>query len=115
MQTITTEELRQFIAHHTDGAVINVLDESSYDAKHIPGSINVPLSEPDFTDQVERRAAGKDAPIVVYCASEDCNASEKAARQLRSAGFTDVRDYTLGVQGWEIEGYQLQGDNAHAG
>lgn len=112
MNTIDANELQKFIAGESRGPVINVLDHDQYESKHIPGSINIPLESADFVTKVTSAVANKDEPVVVYCASSDCDASEKAAAQLEEAGFSDVRDYEPGVKGWEVQGYQLEGSEA---
>lgn len=109
MKTIDADQLRQFIAADRRGPVVNVLDKSDYEAKHIPGSINIPYDSDNFTDRISSHVQTKDTPVVVYCASRECDASERAARQLENAGFTNVQDYAPGVKGWENKGYQLEG------
>ena len=114
MQTLTAEQLRRVIEGPQNVPVINVLDQESYERKHIPDSVSVPLSEPNFVDQVSEQVSERTDPVVVYCASSSCDASERAAKQLEQAGFTGVRDFTDGVQGWEKAGYRLEGEgNAH--
>jgi rhodanese-related sulfurtransferase len=50
---------------------------------------------------VEQEAGGKDKPVVVYCASQQCNSSEKAGNKLEAAGFTAVSRYTGGAAAWQ--------------
>jgi rhodanese-related sulfurtransferase len=107
MNAITASELERAIARGGI-PVINVLDREHFEDKHIPGSINIPLETDDFADQVADRLGSKSDPVIVYCASEQCDASTKAARRLESAGFTDIRDFEPGVQGWEDAGFRLE-------
>jgi CBS domain-containing protein len=58
----------------------NVLPPEAFNKQHIRTSINVPHEDPDFTAVMEKVAGGKSRKIVVYCASFDCDASEKGAR-----------------------------------
>lgn len=109
MKTIDANELKRFIAGEPRGAVINVLDPDYFEAKHIPGSVNIPLSTPDFEERVNSQVHDKNKPVVVYCASTECDASEQAAEKLERAGFSDVRDYAPGVAGWEEDGRELRG------
>lgn len=78
-------------------ALVNVLEPSYFNKEHIPNSINIPLGN---EKRFERRFA-KDKTIIVYCASEDCDASPKAAAKLVERGFTDVRDYEGGMKDWK--------------
>jgi rhodanese-related sulfurtransferase len=43
----------------------------------------------------------------VYCANQQCDASEKAAQKLEAAGFTDVSRYTGGAAAWEKEAGEI--------
>ena len=53
------------------------------------------------SQRVEEQAGGKDKPVVVYCASQQCNSSEKAAENLENAGFTAVTDFAGGFKAWQ--------------
>jgi len=44
---------------------INVLWHAQYEYEHISRSSNVPVGVDHFTEQVERKAGGKDSKIVV--------------------------------------------------
>ena len=78
-----------------------------FEKTEIPGAINVPLDDDDFVARVEKQAGGKDKPVVVYCASQQCNSSEKAAEQLENAGFTAITDYAGGFKAWQEEAAEV--------
>lgn len=99
MNTVTTPEVRRK-RDEGDTVLINVLPRDDYEAAHIPGSLNIPYSTPEFAHYVEEAAGGKETPIVVYCADETCGASEMAAKQLDAHGFTHVSDYDAGLRAW---------------
>ncbi len=101
MKTITTEDLKALKDRNGDLTLVNTLAADAFEKTKIPGAINVPLDSSDFTARVEKEAGGKNKPVVVYCASSQCNASEKAARKLESVGFTDVSRYTGGAAAWQ--------------
>jgi rhodanese-related sulfurtransferase len=107
MEQINAAQLRELMDRNGDRAVINVLDEADYREMHIPGSENVPVSSPDFVDRVKTRVRSRKDPVVVYCASRECDASEKAAEKLEKAGFTNVVDYAAGIQGWKEAGFEF--------
>lgn len=109
MKRIEADELRKILSGEPSARVINVLDEDVYREKHIPGTINIPVGESDFVNKVENQVADKSKPVVVYCANTECNASDKAAEKLEASGFSDVRDFAAGTEGWEERGYQLEG------
>ena len=101
MKTITTNDLRDMSSRGDDFRLINVLPASDFAATRIPGAQNIPLETLNFATQVEQLVGEKDRTVVVYCASQQCPASTKAAEQLQAAGFTNVLDYKGGAQAWQ--------------
>ncbi|MCB8838255.1 PQQ-dependent catabolism-associated CXXCW motif protein [Aurantimonas sp. VKM B-3413] len=91
--------------------------------KDIPGSLWLvdtgygalaPVMERYFLDGL-RRATGGDfgQPIVVYCKRE-CWMSYNAAKRAIAAGYTAVRWYPDGTDGWEEAGFPLQSKEPEA-
>ena len=116
MQTIDTSTLKDWMEDpDRDLTVVNVLDRDAYETAHIPGTGNIPLSRPDFEEAMESHAGSREAPIVVYCASEDCDASPRAARRLDEAGFETVYDYEGGTAAWRRAGHELERAEARTG
>lgn len=107
MKTITTEQLKSMRDENADLTLVNTLGAESFEKTQIPGAINVPLNDSAFTARVEQEAGGKDKPVVVYCASQQCDSSEKAAKKLDDAGFTDVSRYTGGAAAWQEEAEEV--------
>ena len=103
MKTITTDQLKQSREKKENLTLVNTLAPDAFEKTRIPGAVNVPLEASDFAKRVEQEAGGKDKPVVVYCASQQCNSSEKAALKLKEAGFTDVKRYTGGAAAWTKE------------
>jgi rhodanese-related sulfurtransferase len=103
VKTITTDGLKALKGQNGDLTLVNTLDAEAFEKTKIPGAINVPLESGDFAARVEKKAGGKDKPVVVYCASQQCDSSEKAAKKLESAGFTAVSRYTGGAAAWQKE------------
>jgi rhodanese-related sulfurtransferase len=103
MKTITTDGLKTLKGQNGDLTLVNTLGAEAFEKTKIPGAINVPLESSDFAARVEKKAGGKDKPVVVYCASQQCNSSEKAAQKLEAAGFTAVSRYTGGAADWQKE------------
>jgi rhodanese-related sulfurtransferase len=73
----------------------------SYAAGHIPGAI-------DFTAHRDELAkllpADKSALIVAYCANVHCPAYRLAADAALSLGYTNVRHFAPGIEGWKESG-----------
>lgn len=101
METLTTEQLERAMRDNERFTLINVLDTDEFNKNHIPVSINIPVSQEGFLDAVENEVNDRDAPVIVYCANEDCPASTKAAEKLDQAGYTNVYDYEGGMVAWQ--------------
>ncbi len=99
MQVLEYQQMKD-IQERNAATIINVLPAEKFSQTHIPGSINIPLTTPDFATQVSTVVGGRDLPIVVYCASKDCDASKKAAKKLDDAGFLNVMCYEGGAKEW---------------
>lgn len=108
IKTIDRQQLEHMLSDETpdnddrsDGyALVNVLGKDSFREEHIPNSINIPVGQ---LDEFEQRFA-KSKPIVVYCASPECDASPKAAKALVDRGFVNVFDYANGLSDWKEAG-----------
>jgi len=92
-----------------DLLVVDVLSPESYQARHLPGAINLPVYA---IDEGAVRGWARDRKIVVYCASFECQASPTAARKLEALGFTRVWDFEGGLKDWSEAGYPFEGEAA---
>ena len=106
MNLISSEDLKAKIDRGDDFKLVMTLSQWAFQAKHIPGSINVtrPEQTTDLLDPSDE--------IVVYCSNPACTASQMAYHFLTSRGFENVRRYAGGVQDWEAAGYPLVGEMA---
>jgi len=101
MQAISKDDLKHMNKEeHRDFVLINFLDQEAFNKQHIRTSINIPYKNENFAQLVETVAGDKKRPIIVYCASHECNASPNAAKALEKAGFENVFDYEGGTQDW---------------
>jgi rhodanese-related sulfurtransferase len=91
----------------SDVTLVNTLGADSFEQTRIPGAVNIPLTDNDFAARVEQEIGGKDKPVVVYCANQQCDSSEKAAQKLEEAGFTAVTDFAGGFAAWKEEAGEL--------
>jgi len=103
MKTITTAELQELQSTEPGVPIINTLPSDAFEKTRIPGAISIPQDSPDFIDQVARAAGAKTEKLVVYCANEQCDSSEKATTKLEEAGFTSVLTYKGGAEAWKKE------------
>lgn len=109
LKTISADELKDALEGEHPPVLINALSREAHAARHIPGSVSVPVEEADLVEQL---VPNTDEPIVVYCANADCDASPKLARTLEEMGYTNVADFEDGYAGWRQAGHPLVGTEA---
>ncbi len=82
--------------------VVDVRTPTEYQAKHIEGSVSVPLS------RLAQRAKDlpRDRPLLVHCAGG--YRSSIAASLLQQAGFEDVSELAGGIAAWEAAGLPIE-------
>jgi rhodanese-related sulfurtransferase len=105
---ITVDELTAALTGARPPLVLEALGEPYFRKGHLPGARRIDYLQ--AVPQVQAMAIAHDAPIVVYCASASCNNSGVAAHALRDAGYTDVRVYVEGKEGWQAAGRALTRD-----
>ena len=101
MKTVDASGLKTLLDGNEDVLLVNTLKAESFEKTRITGAANIPLENEDFVARVEQQAGGKNKSVVVYCASQECNSSEKAAEKLENSGFTAVTDLAGGFKAWQ--------------
>lgn len=101
MKTVDASGLKTLLDGNEDVLLVNTLKAESFEKTRIPGAVNIPLEDEDFVARVEQQAGGKNKSVVVYCASQECNSSERAAEKLENAGFIAVTDFAGGFKAWQ--------------
>jgi len=103
VRTLSTAELQQGLDRDSGLHVLNVQTDQYFAGELIPGSRRVSLDDigPDALD------LAKEAQIVTYCAGPACSQSAEAARKLAELGYTNVRTYPDGLQGWKAAGNKI--------
>ncbi|NGP88841.1 rhodanese-like domain-containing protein [Fodinibius halophilus] len=110
MERISAPELYDRLKSKHRPVLINALSKEAFQAKRIPGSIN--LTE-DNLECAEQILPDKDQDIVVYCANADCDASPNLANKLTDMGYKNVWDFEKGLAGWREAGYNLKGSEVN--
>jgi rhodanese-related sulfurtransferase len=105
LKLLTLEDLLEMLTNDEDFKLVEVLASEEYKEGHIPGAINLPLSE--LEDGV-RQKFKKTEKIVVYCESYTCHASTKAARKLLELAYREVLDFKGGKRWWRHAGLELE-------
>ncbi|MFO7954202.1 rhodanese-like domain-containing protein [Thioalkalivibrio sp.] len=80
--------------------LIDVRPRLEYDILHIEGAHHVPLSAPDFEDQVRALEEEHGGPLVFYCNGRESYMSYRAAARANSAGLGPTQAYDAGVRDW---------------
>jgi len=106
MTEIDRDQLKRMIDENAV-TVVEVLDADNFDKFHLPGAINVPLSD-DFEDDIQVTVPDKTSPVVVYCLDEDCKASPEAAEKMEDLGYERVYDYEAGKMDWKNAGLPIE-------
>jgi len=104
MNLISKEELKEKLDRGDKFKLVNALGEWAFNAKHIPGSINIS----NIRDA--KNMLNADDDIVVYCSNPVCIASIVGYKLLTRMGYTKVRRYAGGIADWEEAGYTLEGN-----
>ncbi len=99
-QDISTDELKKAI-EEKKVTLIDVNGSDSYKAGHIPGAIDFSASKAQLADKLPKDKA---ALIVAYCGNEQCGAYQAGAKKAKELGYTNVKHYAKGIQGWNKAG-----------
>lgn len=79
--------------------LIDVREADEFAAGHVPGAVNMPLSQ---LNPAMVPASTADKPVVVMCRSG--NRSSKAQAALAQAGRTDIRNFKGSMIEWTARG-----------
>jgi len=107
VRQISREELRNKLILRESLALVEALPEKYWRDSHLPGAIQMDYTE--VAEKAHNLLPDKEAKIVVYCASTECQNSSKAARTLEDLGYKDVNEYAQGKQHWLEAGLPLVG------
>lgn len=88
-------QLREFKNEYQGNPLIDVRESHEYKRGHIPGAVNIPLS------QMKQRLAEipKDKPVYLYCQSG--MRSKQAGKMLHNNGCSQLAHLTGGIMAWD--------------
>ena len=98
MQDIFPNEVGQW--QQRGARIIDVREPEEYAGGHLPGAVNIPLTDLTLTPQLRA------SPLVVVCASG--GRSARAAALLEEAGHPEVANLLGGTSGWMQEGRPVE-------
>ena len=105
---ISSEDYREQFASGAGGEYqfIDVREDEEHAEVHIPGTINIPLSEfPARLDEIS-----EDAPVILVCNTGV--RSSQAALFLAGMGYDQLYNLEDGTKGWLKKGYAIEGEMA---
>ena len=85
--------------------LLDVRSKDEWDEGHLKGAKLLPISEDDFAGKAKAILDPK-KPVLVYCRSG--KRSERAAKDLRKAGFAPVYEMEGGILAWEKAGKPVE-------
>jgi rhodanese-related sulfurtransferase len=109
MRLISRAELKDRLDRRSDLKLVFALGEWQYQAKHIPGSLNLPCPPRLYASKEALEGLDRDDEIVVYCSNELCVGSISVYYFLVKRGFKNVSRYAGGLLDWQEAGYPLDG------
>lgn len=107
VERMEVEDIAGFIKD--GGMLIDTLVPEHFEARHIPGAVNVCVYEMVFLETMRELVPDRDTSIVFYGAgpqSQDCFI---AAEKLMRDGYSDVSVFPGGLQAWREAGHELEG------
>ncbi len=104
MNLISRDDLKAKLDGGDDFKLVMVLSEWAFNAKHIPGSLNID------NPKLATTLLDPNDEIVIYCSDEACPASKYAYHLLTRAGFGNVSRYAGGIADWEEAGLPMEGE-----
>lgn len=97
--------LNKFLQQRPHAVVVDVLPHSNFRSGHIPGSINLPVSE--IRERALETIPKLDVSIIVYCASVTCPLGDEAVSLLSELGYSKVAHFRGGLEEWVSHGHPL--------
>jgi len=111
VERMTAKDVAEFLKKG-DGVLVDTLPSEHFEARHIPGAVNVCVYEMVFLDGVSGLVTDKMTPIALYGAGLKSQDSMMAADKLARAGYTDISVFLGGLEEWRALGHELEGVDA---
>jgi rhodanese-related sulfurtransferase len=101
---ISHDQLKAAIASKSV-TILDVNGTESFQEGRIPGAIDFIANEKKIAAMLPKQ---KDALIVAYCGNEYCPAYKAAATVAVNLGYTNVKHYAPGIDGWKKSGAKVE-------
>lgn len=76
---------------------------------HIPGAVDLPITEFSETFPKVEGLLPKDARLIVYCEGVDCDEAQTLSWELVGRGFKGIVYFKKGWEAWDKAGYPQEG------
>ncbi|MEI2700707.1 MAG: rhodanese-like domain-containing protein [Microthrixaceae bacterium] len=93
---VSISELKQLIAKK-GATIVDVNSKASFAKAHVTGAVHFGSNAERFETVLPK---DKSTLIVAYCGGPECTAWKKAAIKACELGYTNVRHFSGGIQGW---------------
>jgi hypothetical protein len=103
IETISRGDLKAKFDNGDDFKLVMTTNEWTFDAAHIPGSLNI------YSVEDGAWLSDIDDETVVFRSDEACVASQMASRELIDGGYRSVRRFLGGPGDWVNAGHALDG------
>ena len=97
---ISIADLQAAVASKS-AVIFDVNGTESYQAGHIPGAIDFVAHKDEVAKLLP---ADKNALVVAYCRNVHCTAYRAAAKAALALGYTNVKHFAPGIDGWISSG-----------
>ena len=92
---ISPQDVKTMMETNKDAVFIDVREKDEYRAKHIPGSVNIPLGHLDMMK--DALPENKQTPVITYCLSG--MRAKNACEIISSFGYSNI--YCMGgIHSW---------------
>lgn len=98
-QQITQEEAKDMMDSRDNIIILDVREQSEFDAGHIPGAVLLPVGS-ITKSSAAAVVADLDSVVLVYCRSG--NRSKTASKALAGLGYTNIYEFG-GINTWPYE------------
>jgi rhodanese-related sulfurtransferase len=85
--------------------LLDVNGTESFEEGRIPGAIDYISNKARLAELLPR---DKNALVVAYCGNEYCSAYKAAATAALELGYTNVKHYAPGIDGWKKSGAKVE-------
>ena len=107
LPAVSLKQAKEFFANG-EALFVDARDPDFYELGHIPGAVNLPVSDFDSVFPKLKEQLLEAPRVIVYCDGASCEMSVDLTEKLLLAGLPNVEIFTGGIQQWEATGQQME-------